>query len=113
RKVADKIEILKDEPDFTVAYLRLLVNRQINHGSTVEQIAAFSRLIKQTDYREQGGFAAAGRPGDRDKLSGFDIQLNPRQGVRLHFVRKENLLQTVNLNQLVTLGTHLCPPRNL
>ena len=28
--------------------------------------------------------------------------------MRLHFVRKENLLQTVNLNQVVTLSTHLC-----
>jgi len=51
RQIADQIEALKDETNFTIADARALLERKIFDGVTIEHVLAVRRRVQQAEDR--------------------------------------------------------------
>ena len=65
---------------------RALGQRQIRDRSVVEHVAAFRRRVEEAEDRQERRLAAARRARNRDVLAAMDLEVDPRQGMRLDFV---------------------------
>ena len=99
REVADQVEALEDEADLAVADPGPLRHRQLGHFLAVQPVLAVGRRVEQAEDRQQRGLAAARRPGDGDVLALLDLHVDAREGVGLHLVGQEHLLDPVEPNE--------------
>src|SRR5208282_2209266 len=75
-EVADQVKALKDEADLTVADAGSLGESQVRDRMAVQRIVSARRRIQQPQDGEQRGFATAGRAGDREVLTGLDVEVD-------------------------------------
>jgi hypothetical protein len=90
-EIADQVEALKDEPDFTVADARPLGGRELRDLPAVQPIRSGRRRVEQAENRQQRRLAAAGRPLDRNVFAARDLQGDVGQRVGVDFVRRKHL----------------------
>src|SRR5438552_1587337 len=58
-EIANQVETLKDEADFSVADARALRGFELRDLATIQRVRAAARRVEQADNREQRGLAAA------------------------------------------------------
>src|SRR5216684_2370314 len=104
-EVADEVEALENETDFLVAYACALREIQSLDGLGIEHVGAVGGRIQKADDGEQSRLAAAGRPGDGHIFAFLNIQMNPGERVRLHFIGVENLGDILQIDQSLR-GSH-------
>src|SRR6185503_751503 len=106
-QVANQVEALEDEPDLAVADARPLGRRELGDRPVVQKILSFGRRIEQAEDRQQRRLAAARRTGDGDVFAFVDLEVDPREGMRLDFVGEEDLRHTIELDQRLSVVSHL------
>jgi len=109
-EVADQVEGLEDEADFLVADGGAFAGADVRHLASVQGVAPLGRRIEQAEDGQQGGFAAAGGPGDRHVFAPGDINMDTGQRVRLDLIGQEHLLDVVEMDQRVVAFVHVNPP---
>ena len=66
----------------------------VGQRPAIEQDAPAGRLMEARNQARQGGFASAGAPDQRDRLSGFDVERDVAQhGFAFRGVRERDVLQ--------------------
>ncbi len=105
-EVADQVEGLKDEADLAIADAGAIRQRKVRHGLGIDPVIAFRGRIEQPENREQRGFAAARRTGDREEFAVLDFQVHAAERVGLHFIGVENLGHAIQANQALFGGVH-------
>src|SRR5262245_42397081 len=73
-EIANKIEALENETDFAVSYPGAFRVVEIGDRLAIERVLAFVRRIEQAKDREQRGFAATGRAGDRHEFAPMNFE---------------------------------------
>jgi hypothetical protein len=106
-EVANQVEALEDEPDLAVAHARPLGRRELGDRPVVQQVLSFGGGVEQAENRQQRRLAAARWPGDRDVFAFVDLEVDPRQGMGLDFVGEEDLRHTIELDQRLSVVSHL------
>ena len=89
-QVADQVEALEDEPDLAVADAGAIREREVRNLGALERVAAARWRVEQAEDGEQGGFAAAGRTGDRDVFALADFEMDSGKRVRFDFIGEED-----------------------
>ena len=100
REVADQVEALEDEPDLAVAdrapartASSCSTGRPFSKYLPSVGVSSRPRIDSSVDLPQPDG------PGDRHVLALLDLEVDPRQGVGLDFVRVEDLLQVVERDE--------------
>src|SRR5258706_5389242 len=106
RQVADQVERLEDEPDLQIADAGPIRERQVGDLLAVQPVLPLARGVEQPEQRQEGRLAAAGGAGDRDVLPLLDLEMDARQGVRLHLVGVENLGHSLELDHRAAVCAH-------
>src|SRR2546428_3371813 len=106
RQITDQVERLEDEPDLEIADAGPVREGQVGDLLAVKPVLPVGGGVEEAEKRQERRLAAAGRPGDRDVLSLFDLQLNGRQGVRLDFVGVENLGHSLEMDHRAAVCSH-------
>src|SRR5678816_595496 len=89
RLVVEQVITLKHETDVAVSQVCALLSVQLVNGNLIEKVFTSPRLIVHAEDMEQRRLPSAGWPHDRDKLSGFNIEIDAPQDISLGWsVRK-------------------------
>ncbi len=87
----EQIEALKNETDFAAAEFGARGICQSGEVIAVDENFAARGLRQPADHVEKRGFAASGRPHDRDGFSRQDIKIDAAQRRHFHFARAVKL----------------------
>ena len=98
-QVADEIEALEDEADLAIADARALRKGEVRDLAAFERVAPVRWRVEQAEDREQGRFAATGRPGDGDVFALANVEVNAGERVRFDFVGEEDLGDAFEVNE--------------
>ena len=99
RQVPDQVERLEHEPDRLVADLGPLPRAQVLHRLPVQEVLPPRRRVEQPQDRQERRLPAPRRARDGDELTALDVEVDPAQGVGLHLVGVEHLLELVQMDQ--------------
>jgi len=75
----EQIEVLEDEPYFSVAHVGAPVVRKPRNFRTVEPVFARSRPVQTPEYVHQRTLARPRRPRERNHIAAIDGQVYPLQ----------------------------------
>src|SRR5438067_8004696 len=98
-QVADQVEALEDEADVAVADVRAVGRRQVLHRLGIEQVLTAGGRVEQAEDGQQGCLPRPGGADDREPLVLAHRKVDVGEGVRLHFVGEEDLLDVLHLDQ--------------
>ena len=98
REVADQVEALEDESDLPIPDASALGERELLGRLAVQGVVPVGGRVEQAEDRKQRRLAASRRPGDRHVLAVGDLEVDPREGVRLDLIREENLRDAIELD---------------
>jgi hypothetical protein len=98
-EVADQVEALEDEPDVAVADARAPAEIKILNGLARDGVGPTGRRVEQAEDGQQRGLAAARGSRDGHVFALGDVEMDPRQGVGLDFVRVEDLGQALEADK--------------
>jgi len=105
-QVADEVEGLEDEADLAVPDAGPVRRREVGHRPAVEHVLAVRGRIQEAEDGEQRRLAASRGPGNRDVFSLQNVEMHVGQGVGLHLVGVEDLLDALELNQGAAVACH-------
>src|SRR6202030_4560533 len=106
REIPDQIERLENETDFAIPNASAIGERKIRHRLLVDPVVAVRRRIEKAENREQSGFAAARRAGDREKLAVLDIEVHAAESMGFHLVGIKNFRHAFEANQGLRVAVH-------
>ena len=90
-QLVDEVEALEHEADVALAELGAVLLLEVAHLLPQQLVAAFRGVVQEAEDVEQGGFAAARRPHDGDKLAVVDFERNAVQREGFDVFRAEDL----------------------
>lgn len=82
--MSPQVVSLKDHADLTASQPASLVFIKPSNRIAADPYRARARLVEAGRHLEQGGFAAAGRPGEGHEFTPLDAQVGSPQSHRLH-----------------------------
>src|SRR5207248_8799487 len=99
REVADQVERLEDEADLTIADAGTLRRRELRHRLAGEVVLTICWRVEQPKYGKKRRLAAARRTRDREVFARRHLEMDVLQGVGLHLIGIEDLLDPRKADQ--------------
>ena len=98
RQLVDEVETLEDEPDTSFAVTGSVFLFQVSHFFPIQQVAAFVRVVQQTENMQQGRFAASAWTHDGDELALFHFHAYAVECDGFYFFRPEAFAEILYFN---------------
>ena len=100
----EKIESLKDETNFPVAYGGEFLLAEFGNFGALEHVAAAGRLVQAAENIHERGLAAAAGSHDRDELAALDGDADSAQSMHASFTQIVILVDVLHANDLAAFS---------